>query len=505
MKTSSSDRVAFLEDQIRVLEDAFRKERREKLFLRHQLEILKKRLFGPRSEQIAADQLQLAFDERDELFAPPPEPVSPPEPEAPPRKSRRNGRAPLPKDLPREREEIHPPAEERICRCCAKEMVPIGEEVTEELEYEPAVLFVREIVRVKYGCRRCEEGVVIADLPLRPVEKGRPGPGLLAWVATAKYSDHLPLNRLEGILARSGVEISRKTMCDWIRDVADLLSPIVKRMKSTILSSGYVQTDDTSVRLRDEGGRRSYLWVYLSPEQRAAVYDFTISRARDGPARYLRSFRGFLQSDAYSVYDGIVSREGITGVACWAHCRRKWLEALDTSPEHASTVLAGIRRLYALEAAARAEGLSSEDRLGRRREQAVRILDAIKEYVDAIREEALPRSPLGTAVGYTLSQWDGLNAYARDGRLEIDNNAAERALRRVAVGRKNYMFFGSPDGGRRAAILYSLVETCRLVGIDPHAYLKDVLLRVKTHPSSRIEELMPAGWKAAHKAAVAAD
>lgn len=406
--------------------------------------------------------MHLAFPESDEFLTPPVETAPPPELEAPPTERRRNGRAPLPKDLPREREEVHPPAEERVCRCCAGEMVPIGEEVTEELEYEPAVHFVRELVRVKYGCRRCEVGVVIADLPPRPVDKGRPGPGLLAWVATAKFSDHVPLNRLEGILARSGVEISRKTMCDWILDVADLLPPIVMRMKSTILSSGYVQADDTSVRLRDEGGRRSYLWIYLSPERREAVYDFTISRARDGPDRYLRGFSGFLQSNAYSVYDAIVSREGITGVACRAHCRRKRFEALDFSPEHASAVLAGIRRLCTFEARAKAEGLSNGDRLTRRRDEAVRILGAIRHYVDAIRDEVLPRSPLGKAVGYTVGQWEGLNVYATDGRLEMDSNGAERALRRVAVGRKNFMFLGSPDGGRRAAILYSLVEICRL-------------------------------------------
>jgi hypothetical protein len=359
-------------------------------------------------------------------------------------------------------------------------------------------MFVREHVRVKYACRSCEEGVVLGDLPPRPIEKGRPGPGLLAQVVTSKYGDHLPLHRQEGIFARHGVSIARSTMCDWIRDVASLLSPIVRRMRDEILSTNLVMTDDTPVRVQTglRKTKQAAIWAYLSPELREVVFDFTMSRARDGPERFLGDYRGYLQADAYSGYDRIFARGEVTEVGCWAHARRKFYDSMETSPAEASAVLAGIRRLYAVEARAKEEGLGPDAVWSLRCRESLPILQAIREYLEMQKISALPQSPFGKAVTYALNQWEALVRYVGDGRLPIDNNAAERALRAVAIGRKNWLFAGSPAGGERAATLYSLVSSCRLAGIDPFFYLKDVITRVSTHPASRIDELTPRGWAA---------
>jgi hypothetical protein len=315
-------------------------------------------------------------------------------------------------------------------------------------------------------------------------------------VVTSKYADHLPLARQEGMLARHGVSIARSTMCDWIRDVAELLSPIVAEMKRQILKGDLIQTDDTPIRVRTgmKKTQRGYIWCYLSPETGEVVYDFTTSRARDGPERFLAGYEGYLQADAYSGYDRIVAREGVTEVGCWAHARRKFYESLETAPEEASAVMAGIRRLYGLEKKARDHGLDATGLVELRRFRSVPILDAIREYIEAERERALPQSPLGKAITYALNQWGALTRYVESGHLPIDNNAAERALRKIAVGRKNWLFAGSPAGGERAATLYSLVESCRMRRIDPFAYLRDVLHRISTHPVSRIAELTPRGW-----------
>jgi transposase len=336
-ETELKDRQ-FLEEKVsQLLEEIER--------LRQEMARLKKLIFGPKREKVDPAQLHLDFVPEEET--PPPFVEEAPDEETAPakkRKSRRNGRAPLPENLPRQRIEHHPDPEELICPCCEGEKERIGEEVTEELDYIPASVFVTEHVRVKYACRKCEEGVVLGELPPRPIEKGRPGPGLLAHVVTSKYGDHLPLARQEGILARHGVSIARSTLCDWVRDVAALLEPIAKEMRRGIMASGLVQTDDTPVRVRTgmRETRRGAIWCYLSPEVGEVVYDFTPNRARDGPERILEGFEGWLQADAYAGYNRIVSKEGVTEVGCWAHARRKFYEALETAPDEASTVMVGI-------------------------------------------------------------------------------------------------------------------------------------------------------------------
>lgn len=491
MSESGLKNREFLEEKVAQLLQEIARQKQE-------IAWLKKQVFGPKKEKVDPHQLNLDF--LPEVETPPPFVDEAPDDETPPakkKKSRRNGRAPLPEDLPRQRVEHHPEPEELICSCCHAEKTRIGEEVTEELDYVPASMFVTEHVRVKYACRKCEEGVVLGDLPPQPIVRGLPGPGLLAHIITSKYGDHLPLARQEGILARHGVSIARSTMCDWIRDMAGLLSPIVAEMRRRILSTGYVLTDDTPIRVRTglKQTKRGAIWCYLSPRQAGeVVYDFTLTRARDGPERFLEGFSGYLQADAYSGYDRIVSSSEVTEVGCWAHARRKFYESLDTAPDEASTVMAGIQRLYAVEADARERELDADGIVRLRRRRSVPILKAIREYIEAVGEMALPKSPIGKAITYALNQWEALCCYVEDGRLSADNNAAERALRKVAVGRKNWLWAGSPAGGERAATLYSLVESCRMQGIDPFTYLRSVINLISTHPSSRIAELTPRGW-----------
>ena len=498
-----------LRAQLDELFDAVKRKDRTIKDLEEQVRYLLNRLYGRKSEKVHPEQLALAFAERDlesALPGMPPHADEAPDDESPREKqkkrSRRNGRVPLPEHLPRERKEYHPDPEDLVCPCCQSAKERIGEEVSEELEYEPASFLVKEHVRVKYACRRCEEGVVIADPPALPIVKGRPGPGLLAHVVTSKYGDHLPLHRQSGIFRRHGVEIHRSTLCDWVRDTAELLRPIAMAMKRSILETGYVNTDDTPVKVHQgKGGpgrtKQGRIWVYVSRELREAVYDFTTTRAGEGPQSFLSGFSGYLQADAYGGYDRLFADGEVTEVGCLAHARRKFYDALETAPEAASYVLALIRGLYDIEKNARDRGIEGEELEQLRRQESHRLLDGLLDFLLLEKAEALPQSPLGKAIGYALNQWEALTRYVTDGRLAIDNNEAERALRGVAVGRGNWIFCGSPAGGRRAAILYSLVVSCKLQGIDPLAYIRDVLERIRTTPMSRIDELTPRGWKAA--------
>ena len=328
----------------------------ENKHLHSRIQALLNRIFGTRSEKIDPAQLKLFEAElsKDNLC------VSKPHDDgseldfedAPKHRSRRNGRKPLPENLHRERKYHDPSASDLECPCCGEKRKRISEEVTEELEFIPAQAYVIEHVRGKYACPKCQEGVVIADLPARPIEKGRPGPGLLAHIVVSKYSDHLPLYRQERIFARHGLDLARSTMCDWIGWVSDLLKPVVKEMKSIIFESPVIQSDDTPVRVQDRAKkgkcRRSYLWSYCVPGGEV-VYDFTMSRMRDGPTRFLAGFEGYLQSDGYEGYNQALRQGRLSHIGCMAHARRRFYEAMDESPEYANGVVKAIQDLYRLE------------------------------------------------------------------------------------------------------------------------------------------------------------
>jgi hypothetical protein len=325
------------------------------------------------------------------------------------------------------------------------------------------------------------------------LEKSLAGEGLLAHVVVSKYVDHLPLYRLERIFLRHGVDLSRSTMCGWVADIATALSPIGDELRRQITAATYLQTDDTPVTILEPSGgsRKGRLWTYLDPIAAQVVFDATPTHERDGPEAFLATFAGDLQADAYTGYDALYATGRIREVGCWAHARRGFVEAL-TTDVRAALMVAMIQQLYQVEQAT--TDLEGEARRARRQAESIPLLAKIADERDALARSVLPKSPLGDALRYVANQWRALQRFVEDGRLAIDNNRAENQLRIVALGRKNWLFAGSFEGARRAALLYSLVQSCALIGLSPCEYLKDVLLRVATHPQRLIGQLTPKGW-----------
>ena len=344
--------------------------------------------------------------------------------------------------------------------------------------------------------------MITADKPMAPVEKGLAGAGLLAPVAVRKDGDHLPLPRQANLFRRQGVELSRQTMGDWMRACADLVSPLYELMKQRVLGSKAVQTDDTPVPVLDPAlprTRAGRIWTDVGDDGHPyTVYDYTPNRSRDRPEAFLQEFRGFLQADAYSGYDHFYEDEwrGIVEVAGWAHGRRKFFEAQSSDWMRSTVMLAYLRLLYDVEREARDRKLDPAARRALRPEKAKPILEDIRAYLEREPPQVLPKSPEGQAIAYALSNWKALVRDGDDGDLEIDNNGAERSLRGVAVGRKNWMFYGSDHGGRTAAVLTRLIATCKRLHIDPFAYLRDLFPRLRDHPQNRLAELLPDPWKA---------
>ena len=474
--------------------------------LRHELELFKRTLYGRRSEKLDPGQLMLEFaawikarNATDtDAAADPPVPIAPPPARSAPDRPG-HGRPRLPRLLPRQRVVHTLPEEQCRCRECGKALVVIGEETSEQLDYKPASLFVVEHVRVKYACTACEGHLALAEMPAQPIDKGRPGPGLLAQVVTAKYSDHLPLNRQEQIFARHGVDLSRQTLSDWVAAAANLLEPVYRDLTRSVLEGKVVNTDDTAVPVLDRKRtttRDGYLWVYVGDKAPPdIVYDYTSSRSGQGPMAFLGDFRGYLQADAFSGYDALYATGRVIEVGCLAHARRYFFTAKTSNPGRALLALGFIQQLYRVER--EGQGLLPEARKALREAKAKPIVARFKEWLDEQADVVLPKSPIGEAVGYARGQWTALTRYLDDGDLSIDNNVSERALRRVCVGRNNWLFCGSDEGGKRAAILYSVTATCKEHGIDAWAYLKDVLERIPTHPDRRRAELLPRNWKAA--------
>jgi transposase len=481
--------IATLHDEVTTLQ-------REKAALQHQLDLLCQRLFGKKSERVSPDQLRLAFAQLANEPSAASEPIEMDSGERPGRPRRRaappTGRRLLPPTLPRQRVEIDVPEADKVC-ACGHTKTRIGESVSEKLDYVPASLRVIETARFKYACPRCHDGVVEAPAPPQALEKSLAGEGLLAHVVVSKYIDHLPLYRLERIFLRQGLDLSRTTLCGWVADVAAALVPIGDELRRQVTAAQYLQTDDTPVTILEASGgsRKGRLWTYLDPISRQVVFDATRTHERDGPEAFLASFAGDLQADAYTGYDALYATGRIREIGCWAHARRGFVEALTTDVRAALTV-ALIQQLYDVERAG--TELSRDARRDLRHEQSRPLLVKIAVERDQLARTVLPKSPLGDAVRYLTNQWAALQCYVDDGRLAIDNNRAENQLRVVALGRKNWLFAGSFEGARRAALLYSLVQSCALVDVPPFEYLKDVLLRVATHPQRLIGQLTPKGW-----------
>jgi transposase len=471
--------------------------------LHGQLHYLKRQLFGKKSEKLNPNQRLLFEDMYEEIKAKieeQDEQEEENEEEVKPLKRKRknhSGRNPLPPELPRKVFEIEPAQEEKVCAICDTPKKIIGYEITEVLEYVPASFFVKQFKRGKFSCDKCQDGVSIGELPSRAIDKSIAGEGLLAHIITSKYADHNPLNRLEGIIRRHGVDISVSTMCDWVGRCADLLEPLVKRSRELILQSPKINTDDTSIPVKSRNRKGSvykgYLWVYID-DKKNVVFDFTPTRSREGPKKFFGDYGGYVQADAYSGYDEFFRTGNATEVGCCAHARRKFEYALDSDPVRASHMMALWRKLYAVEKRAKTENFTPAELLSLRRSESVAVFEDIKRAVDDYKDVVLPKSPMGKAITYTLNQWDALREYTANPILEIDNNLSERTLRMVVIGRKNYLFAGSEAGAWRASIIYSLVASCKLNGIDPYAYFNDVLRKISTHPASKIDHLLPSNW-----------
>jgi len=410
---------------------------------------------------------------------------------------KRSGRQPLASKVIRERI-VHDLCEvEKHCSCCGKDLRLFDEEVSERYEYVPASIKVIEDGRLKYAC---DCTVKTADKPAQPIEKSTAGASMLAQVIVSKFADHQPLHRQEKMFERHGVRISRKTMGGWLAQVAGLMQPLYAASRKVLFDSKVIGTDDTGVKVLDRKlpfARTGRIWPYLGDARHpVVVHHYTATRGRDGPAKFLEGYKGYLQADAYCVYDAFFKpARGLTEVGCMMHMRRYFFKALDSDQERMGKVLHLIARLYSVED--RARTLSAEETLVLRQRLSAPLMGNLRAYLLRIREEVLPKSPAARAVRYALNQWDALTRFLHDGDLEIDNGAAERANRDIAIGRGNWTFFGSDNGGRTAAVLMSFIASCKRAGAEPFAWFRDVLSRIATHPVNRLAELLPHNWKSA--------
>jgi transposase len=605
------DDLDTLKRMIAELLTTLRQERLDKEKLRFRIEQLLRQRYGPRTERFHPDQLLLFADwaaspneaaasagNAAATDAAATDTADATTPSRPRRPKTPHGRGKLPEHLPR-REVHHRLSEaERVCRCGGFR-VEIGTDVSEQVEWQPASLFVRQHIVHKYLCPDCAAksaeavmtapvqaprdetttsaataatadaaaptlgasatiasatdvtpaslheapssqaassraastpsaaanpigpaigpAIISAPKPPSPIAKGLSGPGLLAFIIVSKYFDHLPLYRLEHIMARQGLPLSRSTMCDWMAASALALRPLYDAMVSQVLRSAWLHTDDTPVKNQGHAPGTTALsrfWIYWGDRTHPYnVFDFTVNRKRDGPQTFLADFHGYLHADAFSGYDALylppprpqassaAASATIFEVACNAHARRKFHEARGSDDLRAHQALAYYAQLYALERGATDAELDDDARLRMRQELAVPILEQFHKWLTEQRAQVLPKSPMAEAIGYALNNWTALICYTKAGFLSIDNNVAEREMKRIAIGRKNWLFVGSTKGGSTAAVLFSFTSTCHRLGIEPWAYLQDVLSRLPTTPAERLVELLPDRWQAAQQQA----
>jgi transposase len=469
----------------------------EVLYLKHELDKLKRMIFGAKSERFIAidssQQLTLGLDGI--------EPLKEKEPETQEISYTRNkskqteevsghSRMPLPAHLPRVEHVIEP-----------KENIEggkkIGEEITEVLEYKPGRLFVQRYVRPKYVLPQ-DKGIVIGQLPSLPIPRGNVGPGLLAHIEVSKYVDHMPFHRQVQQLKREGVVLAQSTIGGWHVGGCKLILPMYQLLKSEILKSDYLMADETPIPVltEDKPGatHKGYIWVYYDPLRRMVLFDYRKSRSREGPTEILKDFHGKLQTDGYEAYTIFEKIKDIILLACMAHARRKFKDALDNDSIRAGQMLKLMQGLYNIERTARETNMSHEERYTLRQEESLPILKDMENWMKENIMQVLPKSAIGKAIAYTLKLWPRLIRYADDGRCEIDNNLIENAIRPIALGRKNYLFAGSHEGAERAAMMYSFMACCKMNQVEPFAWLRDTLTRLPDTKISDIGRFLPNNW-----------
>ena len=468
---------------------------------------LKRQIFGSKSEKISHDpdaeaiMLNL-FDEPVEIPAlenPQTETIST-EPAKKTPESTKRDRKEIPDSLPSEDVVTLPEESQLTCSCCGKTMHEIGREESKSLEFVPAHFKVIKRIRPKFGCSCGQGGVVIAETVSRPIEKSIAESSLLAHVAVSKYVDHLPLYRQSQIFDRYDIAIARSTMSDWIDKMHELLTPIHLLMRKVLLESGYIQMDETTIKVLNAPQKSSskknthlgYFWPITDGNQ--VVFEYASGRGKEIPIDLLGGYGGYLQTDGYEGYRAVVQKNRIRRLVCWAHVRRKFFEAAEYD-DSAKRFLTEIGKLYEIERQAEELCETFEQRAEFRQKNSVPVLNIIRKLLDFHALKATPKSPMGKAVNYALNLWEYLTIYVEDGRLKIDNNRIENLIRPVALGRKNWLFAGSPEGAKRAALFYSLFGSCKIRGINPFEYLTDVLNRINDTKMSDLGQLLPMNWQ----------
>jgi transposase len=458
--------------------------------LKHQLAGLRQHRFGQSSE--ALDQLELTLEDEEVALAQ--EIVCEPDPTV--QSKQKPKRKPLPDHLPQIEQVL---SAGDACDDCGGRLKTLGEDITSELEYVPARFIVNKIIRPRMACVSCDH-IQQADLPSRPIEKGLAGPGFLAHVIVSKYADHLPLYRQGGIYAREGLDLDRSTLAGWMGKCSALLEPLAEAVGRHVMTGPAIFGDDTPVKVLAPGSgktKTARLWAYVRDERGwsgtgapAAYYRFSADRKGIHPEDHLKTFTGFMHADGYAGFNALFARDGMSEMACMAHIRRKFVDVQKASGSAiAAQAITRIAALYAVEQDAR--GLSPDQRITIRQDKSAPLFEALHTWLHAQLRQISGKSPLAAAIRYGLTRMKKVRPYLDHGQLELDNNAAERAIRGIAVGRKNWLFAGSNNGGKTAAILYTLIETAKLNGVDPQAWLTDVLARIPDHKINRLDELLP--------------
>ena len=465
----------------------------ENNYLKYQVELFKRMQFGQKRERFEGDPAQgvLPFETPAEEITQQEEEVKEQITYTRKKQSTHKGRAALPAHLPVEEIEIHPEGD-------LSEMVCIGKEVTEELECEPARFFIRRYIRYKYAAKN-GEGVKTGELPERVIDKGIPGAGLLATILTDKYMDHLPLYRQKQRFARENIPIASSTIEGWVKQALERLEPLYQQLKFDIKAKGYLQVDETSIKVLESDKKGAchmgYYWTYHSPLDGLVLMDYQPTRGSVATKEMLARFHGYLQSDGYAVYEKIGRRPEITPLACWAHARREFERALDNDKMRAGKALAMIQQLYAVERKAKEEQMQADQIKQLRLDESLPVINELGKWIFAEVKSTLPKSQMGKAMRYAMDRWDKLSAYLLDGNLHIDNNAIENAIRPIALGRKNYLFAGTHDAATRAGMIYSFFAICKKHEVNPFQWLKYALQNIMTINHKNIQDLYPQKFK----------